>query len=70
MTDRQAGPAHAIHSEGGIGDKVFSASGLSLSLPQKPNDQRLLAAEASPNACIASKQRMQLDLFLQSSTSK
>lgn len=70
MNCNQADPAHNSHSVGRDNHKVLNASGLSVSLPADSNNWHALAAEASPGACIANKQRMQLDLFCQSSTSK
>ena len=69
MIDRDSGLADGSHSGRRDGNAVLEVSALSLSLPVNTSDQHVLAAEASPNACIASKQRVQLDLFLQSSTS-
>ncbi|KAL3133350.1 hypothetical protein ABBQ38_007223 [Trebouxia sp. C0009 RCD-2024] len=65
--DRQAALAQHSRSAGAGGKDGLDTSELSLVLGQVADSQSVQAAAASPTACITNKQRLQLDLFLQSS---
>ena len=67
MADRQAGLAQSSHPMVAGNKKGQGSSGLSITAIPVADSQSVKCAAASPNACITSKQRLQLDLFLQSS---
>lgn len=66
--ERPAGSAEQTPGADSGVKKGLDAFPLSLVLGQAADSQSVQAADTSSNACITNKQRLQLDLFLQSST--
>lgn len=66
--ERHPALAQQSHPAGAQGKDGLDTFELPLVLEQVADIQSVHAAEASPTACITNKQRLQLDLFLQSST--
>ena len=69
MAARQAGSVQSSHPMVAANQQSVESSGPSPSLVPVVDAQNVKSAdcEVSPNVCISSKQRLQLDLFLQSS---